>query len=124
LVASFQLTKTAALEQIIDAALAKIGASRIPVPARQAISADVLAVCAALIKRRITGEYVGKMVAVSLTAATQEGLEGEGTSPSTSQPMRKRSAQMGVAGPATNPLAPHDDAAAGRRQNDSTGSVS
>jgi hypothetical protein len=107
--------KTATIEQLIDQALADIGADRIPIPARQSMSTDVLSVCAALIRKRITGEYVGRMVAASLTAATEEGSEGERSSPSASQPMRKRSAQMGVAGPAINSLMAHDGEGEARR---------
>ncbi len=109
-------TKTTTLEQLIDQALADIGADRIPPAARRGISTNILAACEGLIRKRITGEFVGRAVAEALTSATQpEGFEGEGTSPSTSQPGSKRSAHPGVAGSAINPLMAHDDAAAGRR---------
>jgi hypothetical protein len=103
------------LSALVSEQLAAIGAAQIPASARHAVDADILAACASLIRKRITGEYVGRMVAVSLSAATREGSEGEGTSPSASQPGRKRSAHPGVAGQGSNPLLPHDDAAAGRR---------
>jgi hypothetical protein len=113
--------KASPLDQLITAHLTALGANRIPAPARRAIEADVLAACETLVHKRLTGEYVGRMVAAGL-AAKGEGFEGEAASPSTSRSTStpQRGAQANVAGPASNPLEAHDGAAEGRRQNDST----
>jgi hypothetical protein len=92
------------LTAIINTRLKKIGASKIPPVARKYIEEDVMAACAALIERRVTAPYIGKMVARALAApaATPEGSKGEQGSPLASS-ARERSEQGRVAGLTDDP---------------------
>ena len=93
------------LTAVINARLKKIGANKIPPTARNYIEDDVMAACAALIERRITAPYIGKVVARALaaSAATPEGSMGEQRSPLASS-ARERSEQGRVAGLTDDPL--------------------
>ena len=84
---------------LIAAKLKKIGASKIPSQARELIEADIMAACAALVEKRVTAPYIGKVVARALAASatTPEGSKGELRSPLASSAL-ERSEQGRVAG--------------------------
>ncbi len=92
------------LGAVIGERLVQIGANQIPPLARERIERDVMAACVALVQRRVSAPYVGRAVARALaaSAAKPEGFEGDGTSPSTSKPNCKQSAQFGIAGHPTD----------------------
>ena len=91
---------------LVDEQLAALGAAHIPVSGRRAIYADIHDRCAVVIRKRITREYVGKMVALGL--AEPEGCKEDGTSSLPRLRTGERSSQVRIPRPASNPLEAHD----------------
>lgn len=88
---------------LINDRLAAIGASNIPLPARELIEADVWRACERTVQRFITGPHVGKAVARALAAPaaiSAEGRKGDVESPLPSR-CDVPKAQNIVAGPTT-----------------------
>jgi hypothetical protein len=97
------------LGSLITDRLAEIGASNIPLAARELIEADAWQACTRAVQRSITGPRVGRAVARALAVPADLPTEGSkgAKAPLASSAGRTPSAQPHVAGPTTNTQSIH-----------------